>query len=152
MKNSTRIQLLVAMILIVGLLSGCSAGVYEAPIDSGVGSGWFQWIVTQIALFTVWISEITGGYYFVGLIIVTLIVRTAGWPIYAKSNAMTVKMQQAQPELEKVKEKYQGKIFCRSAATDVGNGFPTIRCNCRNFLYGIRHPNFPLSGLLRSRL
>jgi YidC/Oxa1 family membrane protein insertase len=109
MKNSTRIQLLVAMILIVGLLSGCSAGVYEAPIDSGVGSGWFQWIVTQIALFTVWISEITGGYYFVGLIIVTLIVRTAGWPIYAKSNAMTVKMQQAQPELEKVKEKYQGK-------------------------------------------
>ena len=43
------------------------------------------------------------------LVVVTLLVRTVGWPIYAKSNAMTVKMQQAQPELEKVKEKYQGK-------------------------------------------
>jgi len=109
MKNSTRIQLLIATVLIVGLLSGCTAGVYEAEIGSGIGSGWFQWIVEQVADFTVWISELAGGYYWVGLIVVTLIVRTAGWPIYAKSNAMTIKMQQAQPELDKIKEKYQGK-------------------------------------------
>lgn len=109
MKNSTRIQLLIVVVLAVGLLSGCSADVYKAPIASGVGTGWWQWVILQLANFTVWVSEITGGYYFVGLIIVTLIVRTAGWPIYAKSNAMTVKMQQAQPELDKLKEKYQGK-------------------------------------------
>lgn len=109
MKNSTRVQLLVITILVVGLLSGCSGDVYQSPIGSGEGYGWFQWVVEQIAIFTVWVSQITGGYYFVGLIIVTLIVRTAGWPIYAKSNAMTIKMQQAQPELEKIREKYQGK-------------------------------------------
>lgn len=109
MKNSTRVQLLVITILVVGLLSGCSGDVYQSPIGSGEGTAWFQWVVEQIAIFTVWVSQITGGYYFVGLIIVTLIVRTAGWPIYAKSNAMTIKMQQAQPELEKIREKYQGK-------------------------------------------
>ena len=109
MKNSTRIQLLAITLILVGILSGCSADVYESAIGSGTGSGWFQWVVEQVALFTVWLSELAGGYYFVGLLIVTLIVRTAGWPIYAKSNQMTIKMQQAQPELNKINEKYMGK-------------------------------------------
>ncbi len=109
MKNTTRIQLLFATLVLVAVLSGCSADVYDSAIGSGTGSGWFQWIVEQVALFTVWVSEVAGGHYFVGLIIVTLIVRTLGWPIYAKSNQMTVKMQQAQPELNKINEKYMGK-------------------------------------------
>jgi len=83
--------------------------MYTSPIGVEGGVGWVQWIVLYIADFTYWISNSTGGHYFVGLIIVTLIVRTAGWPIYSKSNAMTMKMQQAQPELDKIKEKYQGK-------------------------------------------
>ena len=110
MKNSTRIQLLIFTFVIVLLLSGCNSGnMYEQPIGLEGGVGWIQWIVTQIADFTYWISVQTGGYYFVGLIIVTFIVRTAGWPIYSKSNAMTMKMQQAQPDLDRIKEKYQGK-------------------------------------------
>ena len=111
MKNSTRIQLLIFTAILVILLSSCSGStnMYESPIGIEGGVRWIQWIVTQIADFTYWVSIETGGYYFVGLIIVTLIVRTAGWPIYSKSNAMTMKMQQAQPDLDKIKEKYQGK-------------------------------------------
>ncbi|MCK5761534.1 MAG: membrane protein insertase YidC [Candidatus Izimaplasma sp.] len=111
MKNSTRIQLLIATAILVLFLSGCknTSDMYTSPIGIEGGVGWVQWIVLHIADFTYWISNSTGGYYFVGLIIVTFIVRTAGWPIYSKSNAMTMKMQQAQPELDKIKEKYQGK-------------------------------------------
>ena len=110
MKNSTRFLLLAVTFIIVLLLSGCSsAEMYVSPVGVEGGVGWVQWIVLKIADFTYWISNETGGYYFVGLIIVTLIVRTAGWPIYSKSNAMTMKMQQAQPDLDKIKEKYQGK-------------------------------------------
>jgi YidC/Oxa1 family membrane protein insertase len=109
MKNSTRIQLLIATLLLVTLLSACSTDVYTSPIGTEGGTRWVQWIVEQIADFTYWVSNNTGGYYFVGLIIVTLIVRTAGWPIYAKSNALTMNMQQAQPELNALKEKYLGK-------------------------------------------
>ena len=110
MKNSTRFQLLAVTFIIVLLLSGCSsAEMYVSPVGVEGGVGWVQWIVLYIADFTYWISISTGGYYFLGLIIVTLIVRTAGWPIYSKSNAMTMKMQQAQPDLDKIKEKYQGK-------------------------------------------
>ncbi len=109
MRNSTRIQLLVLTLILVVMLSGCSSNVYESPVGIEGGWGWLQWTVEQIADFTYWISYSTGGYYFVGLIIVTLLVRTAGWPIYSKSNALTMNMQQAQPELDKLKEKYQGK-------------------------------------------
>ena len=111
MKKATRIQLLALTLVMVLFLSSCSdsTSMYTQPIGLEGGVGWVQWIVEQIADFTYWVSMETGGYYFVGLIIVTLIVRTAGWPIYSKSNAMTMKMQQAQPELDKLKEKYQGK-------------------------------------------
>jgi len=109
MKNTTRIQLLALTLVLVVMLSGCSSDVYSSPIGIDGGWGWLQWIIGGLADFTYWISDSTGGYYFVGLIIVTLIVRTAGWPIYSKSNALTMNMQQAQPELDGLKEKYLGK-------------------------------------------
>lgn len=111
MKNSTRIMFLVVIVALVALLSGCSGSVdmYSSPIGIDGGVGWVQWMIIEIADFTYWVGMNTGGYYFVGLIIVTLIVRTLGWPIYSKSNAMTMKMQQAQPELDAIKEKYQSK-------------------------------------------
>jgi YidC/Oxa1 family membrane protein insertase len=54
-------------------------------------------------------TEILGGSFFFGILITTLIVRTLGWPIYAKSNDMTVKMQSMQPEQQKIQAKYEGK-------------------------------------------
>ena len=65
MKNSTRIQLLIAAVVLVVLLSGCSgsSNMYESPVGMEGGVGWVQWIVLQIADFTYWISNSTGGYY-----------------------------------------------------------------------------------------
>ncbi len=94
--------------LFVGLAD--SKSIYEVPIGVEEGWGWLQWIITQIAMFVYLISDsIGGGYIAVGLIVVTLLVRLVGWPIYAKSNATTVNMQRAQPELDELKEKYRGK-------------------------------------------
>ena len=109
MKNTTRLQLLGLIAVLVIMLSGCSTDTYTSPVGAPGGWGWLQWTVEEISNLTYWVSNLGGGYYFVGLIVVTLIVRTAGWPIYAKSNALTLNMQQAQPELDKLKEKYQGK-------------------------------------------
>ena len=60
------------------------------------------WLLFQV-------SNLLGGYYWIGLVIVTLLIRTLGWPIYAKSNDMTAKMNEMQPELTKIQEKYQGR-------------------------------------------
>lgn len=111
MSKSTRIQLLVLTVVLVFALSACSgsASMYDQPIGAEGGWGWVQWIVEQVANLTVWISELFGGLYWVGLVVVTLLVRTIGWPIYAKSNQMTVKMQLAQPQLDALREKYKGR-------------------------------------------
>jgi len=112
MNRNRRIQLLVITLLLVFVLSACSSGgtsMYEQPIGAEGGWGWLQWIISQIAEFTFWISLKLGGNYWLGLVAVTLIVRSAGWPIYSKSNAMTLNMQQAQPELNRIQEKYKGR-------------------------------------------
>ncbi len=73
------------------------------------GFGWVQWIVGQLANLIYNISHALGGLYIAGLLIMTLIIRVVGWPIYSKSTAMSANMQIAQPELEKLKERYQDK-------------------------------------------
>jgi len=48
-------------------------------------------------------------YYGVVIIITTIIVRTLAWPIYAKTNDMSLKMQLMGPDQAKIEEKYSGK-------------------------------------------
>lgn len=112
MKKTTRIPLVIVTLTLVVLLGACTGGsgsIYEVAIGSGQGSAWFQWIVSLLGDLMFWISNVTGGSYWVGLLIMTLMVRSVGWPIYSKSNAMTTNMQQAQPELNKIQEKYKGR-------------------------------------------
>lgn len=55
------------------------------------------------------LSKLFGGYYILGLFFATIIVRTIGWPIYAKTNDMSVKMQAIQPEIQKIQNKYANR-------------------------------------------
>jgi YidC/Oxa1 family membrane protein insertase len=112
MRRATRIQLLVVTLVLVIGLSACTSqgkSMYDFPIGYEGGWGWLQWLITHLANFLVYISDLFGGYYWIGLIVLTLIVRTVGWPIYAKSNQTTANMQMAQPELTKLQEKYKGR-------------------------------------------
>lgn len=54
-------------------------------------------------------KSIAFGNYGVAIIFTTLIVRTIAWPIYAKTNDMSLKMQLMQPELDKIQQRYAGK-------------------------------------------
>lgn len=55
------------------------------------------------------LSSIFGGWYIIGLFFTTILIRTAGWPIYAKTNDMSLKMQVIQPEMQKLEEKYANR-------------------------------------------
>lgn len=55
------------------------------------------------------LSSLFGGYYIIGLIIATLIIRTLGWPIYAKTNDMSIKMKAIEPEIAKIQAKYANR-------------------------------------------
>jgi len=112
MKKALRIQLLIIVAALLITLTACSsesASMYDQAIGAEGGWGFVQWMVEQVAELLFWISNQFGGLYWVGLVIVTLLVRTLGWPIYAKSNQTTANMQLAQPELTKLQEKYKGR-------------------------------------------
>jgi YidC/Oxa1 family membrane protein insertase len=92
--------------------TGLYESVYRTPI--GARTGVWEWIIKQIGAFTFHASNLFGllgntYLYWLGLLIMTLVIRTLGWPIYAKSNDMTYKMNLAQPELTKIQEKYRGR-------------------------------------------
>jgi len=112
MNNQKRILLFILMIGLVVTLSACTGGgstMYEQPMGAPGGWGWLQWIIEMMGEGLFIISKFFGGYYWIGLIVLTLIVRSAGWPIYAKSNDTTMNMQLAQPELTALTEKYKGR-------------------------------------------
>ncbi len=97
------------------VVSKTSTGLYESTYRTPIGekTGAWEWIITQLGYFTFYASSLFGlinaNYYWLGLLIMTLVIRTLGWPIYAKTNDMSLKMQIAQPELNKIQEKYRGK-------------------------------------------
>jgi YidC/Oxa1 family membrane protein insertase len=92
--------------------TGLYESVYTTPIGEKLDV--WEWIILQIGTFTFHASNLFGllgdtYIYAIGLLLMTLVIRTLGWPIYAKSNDMTLKMQMAQPELDKIQQKYQGR-------------------------------------------
>lgn len=79
----------------------------EKPIHKNV-FGWFDYISVS------WIGWLMGllsfgGIFGLGILFTTIIIRSLAWPIYAKTNGMSSKMAQVQPEMEKIKQKYAGR-------------------------------------------
>ena len=96
-------------IAVFGLLflAGCGGADYTKPIE---GFGFEDIFVYPMAGLLWVVAKTVGfGHYGLSIIITTLIVRTLAWPIYAKTNDMSLKMQLVSPEAEKIKQKYAGK-------------------------------------------
>ena len=73
----------------------------------GTSAQWFDYV---LVLWIAYIMNYTSfGIFALGIVFTTIIVRTIAWPIYANSNNMTFKMAMAQPDLQKLEEKYRGR-------------------------------------------
>lgn len=76
--------------------------------------GFFKALFNNVLVFPIgWllqaISSLFGGYYIIGLLIVTILIRTLMMPVYNSTNNMSLKMQLMQPELQKLEAKYQNR-------------------------------------------
>ena len=78
-------------------------------ISDFFGNFFDNFLVFPVGIILWFTSSITGGWYIIGLFVTTLLIRTAGWPIYAKTNDMSLKMQVIQPEMQKLEEKYANR-------------------------------------------
>ena len=107
-----RYLLVLVVILACLVLTACNrSGQQEVVYRPLYGFKFPSWdfIVWPMAGLMYVLGKIFGGEYFLVIIVATLIVRTAAWPIYAKSNDMTLKMQLMAPETAKIEAKYAGK-------------------------------------------
>ena len=55
------------------------------------------------------VGKISGGSFAIAILVTTLIVRSLAWPIYAKSNDLSMKMSIAQPDIDRINRKYAGR-------------------------------------------
>ncbi len=110
MKNKKNLFLIILLVLMTLVLTGCSSDPesMSRPIQ-GFTEFWDLFVYPMAGIMWVIGKTIGFGNYAVTIIIATLVVRTIAWPIYAKTNDMQVKMQIVQPEVEKIQKKYAGK-------------------------------------------
>ncbi len=78
----------------------------EKPISTQ-DANIFDWIfVIPISYIMAFFGGIMGNSFALAILFTTIIVRTLAWPIYAKSNDMSLKMNIAQPDMQRVQAKY----------------------------------------------
>ncbi|WP_318506461.1 YidC family membrane integrase SpoIIIJ [Bacillus sp. T3] len=102
-----RIFLVVGLVLLVTLLTGCSD--YKQPITAESQGFWNEYIVYPLSLLIVKAAEFLGGSFGFSIIIVTLIIRLAILPLMIKQTKSSKAMQALQPEMAALKEKYSSK-------------------------------------------
>lgn len=108
MKNRKNIALLlVVMFTLLFLLTGCSGDISRPITTNPKVANWFDWI---LVIPVGWVMQLIAGWFnnsfAAGIIFTTIIIRTAAWPIYAKSNDLSIKMAVAQPDIQRIQAKY----------------------------------------------
>lgn len=74
-------------------------------LDKSVDLGWFSFLAVPLAALLRWIYSWVGNYG-VAIIIVTILIKLAMWPLTAKSYQSMKQMQKLQPKVMKLREKY----------------------------------------------
>ena len=114
--NRERVLWIITICFFVLCLTSCSSGdSYQKPLDLYKNENLFGrilvwpigWVMSTIGkLFP---EGIGFGQFGWGLLFTTIIVRTIAWPIYAKSNDMSLKMSVMQPEMQRLQTKYANR-------------------------------------------
>lgn len=125
-RNRFKLIFVVLLAFLLVSLTSCrfDSGTWNQKIYTTYGQEWvdlwnggsgffnalFAWPVNILSYPIAWlcssIGKGIGNSFFWGIFFTTLIVRTLAWPIYAKQNSMSLKMQLLQPEMEKIQRKY----------------------------------------------
>ncbi|MDO5457484.1 MAG: membrane protein insertase YidC [Atopococcus tabaci] len=99
--------MLVLLFGIVFVLSGCTSGSMSMePITAESEGIWDGLILYNLSRVIIWISELMGGNYGLGIIIFTLLIRVLLIPVTRYQMKSTQKMSDLAPQMQELKEKY----------------------------------------------
>lgn len=118
-RHINKIVTIAILIVVVSALTSCRSGSWPTTAYTSWGAefkfknfweGLWGWPVALLSYPIAWlmgsIGHVCGNSYAWGIIFTTVIVRTIAWPIYAKQNNTSLKMQLIQPEMNKLQRKY----------------------------------------------
>ena len=101
-----RLLIVLILVSVTLFLSGCSE--YGQPIRDDNTGFWNEFIVWPLVSFITYFKNLLGSYG-LGIVVVTIIIRLAILPLMIKQTKSSKKMQDVQPELAKLKQKYSSK-------------------------------------------
>ena len=98
---------LLAMAGVLTFLSGCTQVNQDITSDST--GFWNEYIVYPLSQTLMFFADSTGGSYGLAIIIVTIIIRLLLLPLNVKQLKSSQSMQEIQPQLKELREKYSSK-------------------------------------------
>ncbi|MCP3763093.1 YidC family membrane integrase SpoIIIJ [Domibacillus sp. A3M-37] len=104
MRKRTLSFLIVALFSV--LLAGCTEVNQDITADSE--GFWNEYVIYPLSQFITATSNLVGGYG-LGIIVVTIIIRIIILPLMIKQTKSAKAMQEIQPEIKKIQEKYKSK-------------------------------------------
>ncbi|SET14809.1 YidC/Oxa1 family membrane protein insertase [Salinibacillus kushneri] len=102
-----KILLITALLGMIVLLSGCMD--VNTPITKDTEGIWANYFVWPLHQLIVYVSDFFNGSHGIGIIIVTILIRLILVPLNVKQLKSSKAMQEIQPELQKLREKYSSK-------------------------------------------
>ena len=107
-KNVKRLLVLLTVVALAVVLTGCASTGTLKPVSHTSGSWWNRWVIYYMSTFLLWLSKLVGNNYGWAIIIFTIIVRLILYPLSAIQIKSTTKMQKIQPEIDALRKKYPG--------------------------------------------
>ena len=107
-KNVKRLLVLLTVVALAVVLTGCASTGTLKPVSHTSGSWWDRWVIYYMSTFLLWLSKLIGNNYGWAIIIFTIIVRLILYPLSAIQIKSTTKMQKIQPEIDALRKKYPG--------------------------------------------
>ena len=119
-RNIKKYVIAILLVCVLLFATGCAASTFTdsngrtdvyLPIARGVfwSGGMWDWLVYPMAWLMHIVSYVVGNNYALTILITTVLIRSLAWPIYAKTNDMSLKMRMLRPELDKIEKKYANK-------------------------------------------
>ncbi|MFC5450643.1 membrane protein insertase YidC [Paenibacillus aestuarii] len=132
-----RLYMLASVAALFLLLTGCSThSSTTAPIDPATAGFFTKYFVFPLSWTLDWFAAHLWGQYGLSILVVTMIIRLIILPLTLKQYKSSKRMQELQPEMKKVKEKYKDdakkqqeetmKLFQQNGVNPLAGCFPII--------------------------
>lgn len=102
-----KVALIATVVLLMAVLAGCNS--FNEPITPDSKGIWDEYFVYPLSWLIKEIAYFFGGSFGISIIISTILIRLILLPLMVKQTKSSKRMQELQPEIKKLREKYSSK-------------------------------------------